>query len=94
MNRPHGSCLNLFQFSSATLFYIVKGKEKHVFGVKEKRRLICTLINGMSTHKGDDTMMRNGCLTLFQFKIPDDVVCYVHIYSSALTIPVLYHGCL
>ncbi|XP_023710410.1 protein zer-1 homolog isoform X3 [Cryptotermes secundus] len=59
---------------SATLFYIVKGKEKHIFGVKEKRRLICTLINGMSAHRDDDTMMRNGCLTLFQFKIPDDVL--------------------
>ncbi|KAJ9584522.1 hypothetical protein L9F63_021132 [Diploptera punctata] len=59
---------------SATLFYIVKGKEKNLFGVKEKRRIICTLINGMSAHKGDDTMMRNGCLTLFQFKIPDDVL--------------------
>jgi Zyg-11 family protein len=52
----------------------VKSKEKYMFGVKEKRRLICTLINGMSAHRDDDTMMRNGCLTLFQFKIPEDVV--------------------
>jgi Zyg-11 family protein len=59
---------------SATLFYIVKNKEKYMFGVKEKQRLICTLINGMSAHRVDDTMMRNGCLTLFQLKIPDDVL--------------------
>jgi Zyg-11 family protein len=66
----------VFQFSSAILFYIMKDKEKHAFGVREKRRLISTLINGMGAHKSEDIMMRNGCLTLFQFKIPDDMVCY------------------
>lgn len=30
----------------------------------------------MSAHKNDETMMRNGCLTLCQFKIPADVVCF------------------
>ena len=39
-----------------------------------KRKVIRTLLNGMSLHRSDDTMMRNGCLTLCQFKIPDDVV--------------------
>lgn len=28
----------------------------------------------MSIHRTDETMMRNGCLTLCQFKIPSDVV--------------------
>jgi len=79
------SCLYLFQFFSANLFYIVKGQDRHTFGVKEKRRLICTLINGMSAHKGDDTMMRNGCLTLFQFRVPDDMVRYADWYSSMVT---------
>lgn len=60
---------------SATLFYIVKGAELELHGiVKVKRRIITTLLNGMSAHKTDDTMMRNGCLTLCQFKIPGDVV--------------------
>lgn len=59
---------------SATLFYIVKGKEKYTFVVKIRRRVICTLLNGMSAHRDDDTMMRNGCLTLCQFKIPEDVL--------------------
>lgn len=49
------------------------GKELHDV-VKVKRRIITTLLNGMSVHKSDDTMMRNGCLTLCQFKIPGDVV--------------------
>jgi len=59
---------------SATLFYIVKGKDKQVFVPHIKKRIVCTLLNAMSAHKDDDTMMRNGCLTLCQFKIPQDVV--------------------
>lgn len=31
----------------------------------------------MHTHISDDTMMRNGCLTLCQFGIPNDVVSVV-----------------
>jgi hypothetical protein len=45
-----------------------------VFGVKEKRRLICTLLNGMSEHSNNYMMMRFGCSTFLHFKIPDDVV--------------------
>ncbi|XP_037299962.1 protein zer-1 homolog isoform X2 [Manduca sexta] len=59
---------------SATLFYIVKGKEKDRIGMKLKRRIITALLDGMAAHLGDDTMMRNGCLTLCQFKIPTDVL--------------------
>ncbi|XP_068633065.1 protein zer-1 homolog [Battus philenor] len=59
---------------SATLFYIVKGKEKERIGIKLKRRIITALLDGMEAHFGDDTMMRNGCLTLCQFKIPVDVL--------------------
>lgn len=59
---------------SATLFYIVKSKEKVKFGSILKNHIIRTLLNGMSAHLSDDTMMRNGCLTLCQFSIPSDVV--------------------
>jgi Zyg-11 protein homolog len=59
---------------SATLFYIVKSKEKVKFGSILKNHIIRTLLNGMSAHLSDDTMMRNGCLTLCQFSIPADVV--------------------
>ncbi|KAJ2954305.1 hypothetical protein O0L34_g2557 [Tuta absoluta] len=59
---------------SATLFYIVKGREKARIGIKLKRRIITALLDGMEAHLGDDTMMRNGCLTLCQFKIPTDVL--------------------
>ncbi|XP_074038532.1 protein zer-1 homolog isoform X2 [Leptinotarsa decemlineata] len=60
---------------SATLFYIVKSTERELHNdVNVKRKIITTLLNGMSAHRRDDTMMRNGCLTLCQFKIPVDVL--------------------
>lgn len=59
---------------SATLFYIVKGRDKTKFGTRLKNHIIRTLLNGMSMHINDETMMRNGCLTLCQFAIPNDVL--------------------
>lgn len=59
---------------SATLFYIVKGRDKTRFGTPIKNHVIRSLLNGMWTHLADETMMRNGCLTLCQFSIPNDVV--------------------
>lgn len=60
---------------SATLFYIVKGRSQTMnFGPTLKKHIIRTLLNGMAAHLSDDTMMRNGCLTLCQFSIPSDVV--------------------
>lgn len=71
---------------SATLFYIVKGREKTRIGIKLKKRIITALLDGMDAHLGDDTMMRNGCLTLCQFKIPTDVVGFnvLQFYYSCL----------
>lgn len=60
--------------SSATLFYIVKTKDRSAFTVRTNRHIISSLLNAMTHHKEDETMMRNGCLTLCQFKIPHDVV--------------------
>lgn len=65
---------NTIIFFSATLFYIVKGRDKSKFGTPLKNHIIRTLLNGMWQHLKDDTMMRNGCLTLCQFSIPNDVV--------------------
>ncbi|XP_058121432.1 protein zer-1 homolog [Anopheles ziemanni] len=72
---------------SATLFYIVKGREKMKFGVPLKNHIIHTLLNGMSTHLTDDTMMRNGCLTLCQFNIPLDVM-----FEYERLVQILLHG--
>lgn len=83
MKRIYGGIF----FRSATLFYIVKGRNKIQFGVPLKNHIIHTLLNGMSTHLTDDTMMRNGCLTLCQFNIPQDVVSrFVDSTLSSLTL--------
>lgn len=70
----HVKVKNIQISGSATLFYIVKGRDKTKFGIPLKNHIIRTILNGMSTHLTDDTMMRNGCLTLCQFTIPGDVV--------------------
>lgn len=61
---------------SATLFYIVKNKDRPLLlnDITVKRRIITTLLTGMDFHNYDETMMRNGCLTLCQLRIPQDVV--------------------
>ncbi|XP_055944753.1 protein zer-1 homolog [Argiope bruennichi] len=58
---------------SASLFYIVKGEHKELFNIKMRRKIIKLLIDAMFLHYSDVTMLRNGCLTLIHFKIPDDV---------------------
>ncbi|XP_014366608.2 protein zer-1 homolog [Papilio machaon] len=60
---------------SATLFYIVKGKEKDKLGMKLKRNILNALLDAMEEHRKDETVMRNGCITICQFKIPADVLC-------------------
>lgn len=56
-------------------------KEKGELVARMKRRIISTLLAGMSAHRDEETMMRNGCLALCQFRIPQDVVCYFQIFS-------------
>ncbi len=59
---------------SASLYYVVKSEIKANINIKMKKKILSTLLNGMFTHKNDAVMMRNGCLTLCQFSIPQDVV--------------------
>ena len=59
---------------SASLFYIAKSPERSLLNVRVKRKTISVLLKAMDMHSDDPTMMRNGCLTLSQFKIPQDVV--------------------
>ncbi|XP_036337281.1 protein zer-1 homolog isoform X2 [Rhagoletis pomonella] len=72
---------------SATLFYIVKGRDRSKFGTPLRNHIIRTLLNGMETHLTDDTMLRNGYLTLTQFQMPNDV-----LFEYERLIKVLLHG--
>ena len=70
--------LNFFQkiqqAGSACLYYVVKEEPRDRINVKVKQKILATLLNAMFGHKDDPDMMRNGCLTLCQFDIPNDVV--------------------
>ncbi|XP_076288194.1 protein zer-1 homolog isoform X2 [Lasioglossum baleicum] len=59
---------------SATLFYVVKMKEKDEIETRVKERIVRILLTGMSIYNDEEIMMRNGCLTLSQFRIPQDVM--------------------
>lgn len=59
---------------SASLFYIAKSEDKSGLSVRARRKMIVVLLDAMETHLDDSTMMRNGCLTLCQFRIPQDVL--------------------
>ncbi|KAK6629017.1 hypothetical protein RUM43_002834 [Polyplax serrata] len=60
---------------SAILFYIAKLiAKKPFFKVKVKRHFINTLINAMGAFQDDETVIRNACLTLIQFNVPDDML--------------------
>lgn len=75
---------------SASLFYIVKGEEKENFNIKIKRRIIKALLDAMCSHRNDTTMLRNGCLTLIHFKIPQDVVGY-KLFDYERLVDILLH---
>ncbi|XP_030380134.1 protein zer-1 homolog [Scaptodrosophila lebanonensis] len=72
---------------SATLFYIVKGRDRSKFGTMLRNHIIRTLLNGMEMHLLDDTMLRNGYLTLTQFHMPVDV-----LFEYERLIKILLHG--
>lgn len=59
---------------SASLFYLVKGDERPNFSVSIRRKIIKCLLDAMGYHRSDTTMLRNGCLTMIHFKIPQDVL--------------------
>lgn len=47
----------LFSVFSATLYYIIKGRDKHKYGTPFKNHIIRTLLNGMSTHITDEVCL-------------------------------------
>ena len=65
--------IKLLFLASASLFYIAKTEDKNSLSVRARQKMIGVLLDAMETHLDDSTMMRNGCLTLCQFRIPQDV---------------------
>ncbi|XP_078051692.1 protein zer-1 homolog isoform X2 [Augochlora pura] len=69
---PHERCIQIS--GSAPLFYVVKMKEKDEIEPKLKERIVRIVLAGMSNYEDEETVMCNGCLTLSQFRIPQDVM--------------------
>ncbi|XP_017893015.1 protein zer-1 homolog isoform X2 [Ceratina calcarata] len=69
---------------SAALFYIVKMKKNDKLDTKLKKRIVGTLLTGMSIHRDQQCMMRNGCLTLYQFRLPQDVRSHYELLVKLL----------
>jgi len=60
---------------SASLFYVIKSdSHKAELNPKMKKKILSTLLNGMFAHKSDLTVMRNGCIILSIFRIPEDIL--------------------
>ena len=53
---------------------MAKQGKKVPLEVTLKQRILRTILVSVMKHRGDATIRRNGCLTLLQFKIPDDLV--------------------
>ncbi|VVD02799.1 unnamed protein product [Leptidea sinapis] len=68
---------------NAALYYIVRHIEKTNVGLHLKRRIIKVIMDGMEAHEQDSPVLRNGFLTLTQFKFPKDVL---HEYERMVQI--------
>ncbi|KAH7731193.1 Leucine Rich Repeat family protein [Aphelenchoides avenae] len=67
----HLSNSNLQIAGSASMFYIIR----HVNMNRDtKRRVIFALLNGMDEHMEEQVMVRNCCLSLCQFEIPQEIL--------------------
>lgn len=61
---------------AASLYYVVRSDIRGAINIKVKRKILSTLLNAMYAHKHDTVLVRNGCLTLCQFQLPQDVVSF------------------
>jgi Zyg-11 family protein len=81
--EKHGGEKHVQISGSASLFYIVKGEQGKggvggpLMTPTLKARILMALVEAMDAHRHDPTMLRNGCLTICHFKIPQDVVRFM-----------------
>lgn len=78
-------------YASAILYYLlpllIQSMSKD-FNISVKRRMMGVLLDTMMVHKKDAILMRNGCAVLWQFQVPQDLLC---LYERVLEI-LLYIG--
>jgi len=78
--------------ATAILHYLLpilaQNKHSGVFNVAVKKRMMGVLLDTMVEHKEDTHLMMNGCMVLWQFKVPEDLLC---LYERVVEI-LLYIG--
>ncbi|GMT19078.1 hypothetical protein PFISCL1PPCAC_10375, partial [Pristionchus fissidentatus] len=72
---------------SASLFYIIR---KVNMNRDTKRRVVGALLSGMETHMDEQVMVRNCCLSLCQFEIPQEIL-FDYSRLAILLVTVLQH---
>ncbi|CAP33571.2 Protein CBR-ZER-1 [Caenorhabditis briggsae] len=72
---------------SASLFYIIR---KVDMNRDTKRRVVSALLSGMEVHMEEQVMVRNCCLSLCQFEIPQDIL-FDYSRLAVLLVSVLQH---
>ncbi|GAU97886.1 hypothetical protein RvY_09111 [Ramazzottius varieornatus] len=71
---------------SAALFYVVRNDGQSKIGKMDpymRRLVIRAIVTAMGNNLNEQTMLRNGCLTLCQFHIPNEVM---FIYKDVVTV--------
>lgn len=69
---------------SACLYYVLNGGIGPKLNAKVRRKILATLLNAMFAHRDHQVMLRNGCLILCQFQIPQDVVSILPFSSWSM----------
>ena len=67
---------------TATLYFIVRSNIGSDMNVKMKRKILSTLLNVMYAHRNDTVVVRNSCLILCQFELPNDVVSTAYFSNT------------
>ncbi|XP_078687533.1 protein zer-1 homolog isoform X1 [Branchiostoma floridae x Branchiostoma belcheri] len=71
--KRHPKDPNIQVAGSAALYHLTKGWRNSCDHIKLRRATIQALTSGMEHHPTELTMQRNGCLTLCNFRIPQDL---------------------
>uniref|UniRef100_A0A1I7UJW1 Protein kinase domain-containing protein n=1 Tax=Caenorhabditis tropicalis TaxID=1561998 RepID=A0A1I7UJW1_9PELO len=85
--RRHLADSTLQIAGSASLFYIIR---KVDMNRDTKRRVVSALLSGMEVHMEEQVMVRNCCLSLCQFEIPQDIL-FDYSRLAVLLVSVLQH---
>lgn len=81
----HDSTLQIA--GSASLFYIIR---KVAMNRDTKKQVVSALLSGMETHMEEQVMVRNCCLSLCQFEIPQEIL-FDYSRLAVLLVQVLQH---